>query len=159
MLAGCEGSDVRGSESNVITVPDPEEPWWDYRFDPPDDFLWREELVPIDTRGKVWRAPGVREFAVSLDSYASEPARCTGRGSCREWRERLSGRVATVTRDAWVREHEGIRSTLNIHLPLIHRHNHVTLALTVMASCSTRAACDRALEVARTVRVVRRSRR
>ncbi|WP_426265582.1 hypothetical protein [Sphingomonas sp. LHG3443-2] len=142
---------------NEIIVPDPEEGLWDFRFELPADFTWREELVPIDTRGKVWRAPAIPEFGISLDSYASEPVRCPA-APCRSWQEPLAGGVATITRDAWLNQAEGVAGTLNIHLPLIRRRDRVTLALVVMARCSTRAACDRALEVARTIRVVRRSR-
>ncbi len=137
-------------------VPDPDEGLWDFRFEPPADFTWREELVPIDTRGRVWRAPELPEFGISLDGYAAEQVRCTA-APCRSWQEPLAGAVATITRDAWLNPAEGIAGTLNIHLPLIRRRGHVTLALVVIARCSTRATCDRALEVARTIRVVRHS--
>lgn len=137
-------------------MPDPEEPLWDYSFAPPADFVWRDELVPIDSRGKVWRGTGIPEFSVSVDSYAGQPAACNSGPPCRQWRERLNGRLATVSRDAWLNEGEGIRSTVRLYLPLIQRRDRVTLALTVSANCTTRAACDRALEIARTIKVVRR---
>lgn len=156
LLAGCKEQEPAPRDEEVIVVPDPEEGLWDIRFDPPADFAWRRELVPIDSRGKVWRAPGIPDFGVTLDSYAGTPPRCTG-ANCRSWREPLSGKMATIVRDAWARPEEGVRHSLNVHVPLIERRGVVTLALTIMASCATRAACDRALAVARTVRVVRRS--
>lgn len=155
LLAGCQAQESAPSNEQVIAVPDPDADQWDFRFAPPPDFVWREELVPIDSHGKVWRAPGLPEFGVSLDAYAGRPG-CTA-APCREWKEPLSGGTATIVRHAWVREEEGIKGTLNVYLPVIQRHGQVTLALVVMASCTSRAACDRAMDVARTVRVVRRS--
>jgi hypothetical protein len=63
--------------------------------------VWREELVPIDVRGKVWRAPGIPEFGVSLDSYASQATRCDT-AACHQWQEPLSGGTASFTRDAYL---------------------------------------------------------
>lgn len=117
--------------------------------------MWRKELVPIDVRGKVWRAPDMPEFGVSLDSYVSQGAQC-GSPACRQWQEPLSGGTATITRDAFLSKEEGVNSSLYVHLPLIRRRNQVTLALVISARCASRAACDRALAVARTVRAVRR---
>lgn len=156
LLSACGGAQTAEQEREIV-VPDVDEPLWDYRFEPPPDFTWREELVPIDTRGKVWRAPSIPEFGISLGSYASQPARCPYGNRCRQWRERIGGRDATVTRDAWSRPEEGIASSFHVHMPLIRRRDHVTLALTVQAGCASAAACDRALAVARTVTAVRRS--
>nr|WP_314442853.1 hypothetical protein [uncultured Sphingomonas sp.] len=135
-------------------IPDPQADLWDFRFDPPPDFVWREELMPIDSYGKVWRGSAIPEFGVSLDGYASR-LRCTA-APCREWQEPFSGGTATFVRDAWVREGEGIEGTLNVYFPVISRYGEVTLALTIIASCASKAACDRVEEIARTIRVVRR---
>lgn len=133
-------------------VPDPDEPKWDYRLAVSSDFVRRTDVVS-DQRGELYKAPGL-EFGTSFGGYNGRPSPCQA-ARCRQWTEMIGGRPASITRDAWVRA-DGRPHTLNVYIPVIQRHQSVTLSFAIIAGCDTEAACERALVVARTTRIFRR---
>jgi hypothetical protein len=154
LLAGCGSrAERRHEDEQVIVVPDPDEPLWDYRLPLPADFVKRTDLVPIDSRTEVWNAPGL-ELSLGLDSYAGRTS-CLA-SPCRQWHQTIAGRQTHITRDAH-RDTQGPNHSLNVYMPLIERHGHVTLAFTAQAGCATEAACERALELVRKVEITRRT--
>lgn len=151
LLAACEEPE-RANYAQGSPPPAPGGNAWRYRLDIPAGFV-REDVQGIDSEVARYTGPDV---VLSMDHgmYGGAPT-CSSSG-CTLTEETLGGRRALIGRYRFRPGEEQGRGKFFVDVFFELRRQPLEEGLNLRAHCETKAACDRALAIFRTIRFERR---